>query len=216
MIKAIIFDLDGVIVDSEPLHFEAHQKALKEFGMEISLKEYLAFGVATGDGFLYEKISEKYPEKILSVADIRRRKKYIYKELSKDKLQLREGVADLLDKLSGNFVLTLASSGEKEIVEFVLDKFGLQNYFEIVISGNDVEKVKPNPDIYLKNVEKLGLDKKECIAIEDSQTGLRAAKAAGLKCIVVPCEFTQTQNFSEADVVFEKLTEINIEKINTL
>ena len=199
-IKAIIFDMDGVIVDSEPVHFEAHQKSLREFGMDLSLEEYLKFGVATGDKFLYENIAKKYPGKPISVKDIHIRKKEIYKELTKTKLELREGILKLLSDLSAKYRLAIASSGEKEIVMFVLEKFKIADYFEVIVTGGDIERVKPFPDVYLKAIEKLDLQKDECVAIEDSETGLRAAVSAGIICIAVPCTFTESQDFTGADV----------------
>jgi beta-phosphoglucomutase-like phosphatase (HAD superfamily) len=92
----------------------------------------------------------------------------------------------------------------------------VRDYFQAVIVAEDVERVKPFPDIYLKCIEKLNLGKEKCVAIEDSATGLAAAKAAGIKCIAVPCEFTRSQDFSQADLRLEKISEITEEKIFSL
>lgn len=208
MIKCIIFDLDGVILDSEPLHFQAHREALKEFGLELSLEDYLAFGVAKGDANLYEKISQKYQVKI-DREKISKLKKDIFRKLIDKKANLIEGVKDSLEKWHSQYLLAIASSGAKDMVEMVLEKMKVKKYFPVVVTGDDVEKVKPFPDIYLRAVKLGGFQKGECLAIEDSESGLLAAKTAGLKCAVAPCDFTRSQDFSQADLVVDKLSELD-------
>lgn len=212
MIKAIIFDLDGVLVDSEPIHFKAHRRALDSFGIHLTLDDYMDFGVAKGDLNLYTKASQKYVvaidfEKIASL------KKELYKNLINEKSELMDGVIEVLETLSQKYILAIASSGEKSAVSFILQKFDIEKYFDFIVTGNDVEKVKPNPDIYLKVVELMDLKKEECIAIEDSESGLIAAKEAGIKCVVVPCDFTKAQDFSRADIVIDKLSLFNPENL---
>ena len=112
--------------------------------------------------------------------------------------------------------MAVASSGIKENVFLVLDKLNIKNLFKIIITAGDIERVKPFPDIYNKSCDLLGYKKDECVAIEDSETGLEAAKAAGIKCIVVPCEFTKKQDFSAADKMFKKFNEITKEVIDCL
>lgn len=207
MIKAVIFDLDGIIVDSEPLHFEAAKKTLNKFGIDLTLEDYLEFGVAKGAKNLFDKLSEKY-----GVA-IDREKAFLaksenFKEIFEKKAHPREGIAELIKRLDKDYVLAIASSGNGNSVQLVLDKFNFKNYFKAVITAEDVEKVKPFPDIYLKCCATLGLENSECVAIEDSETGLQAAKAAGIKCIVVPCDFTRVQNFSDADLILNDFSEI--------
>lgn len=212
MIKCIIFDLDGVILDSEPLHFKAHAKALEAFGIKLSLEDYLEFGVAKGDENLYEKMAEKNNIKIDREA-ISKLKKQIFEELLSQGAGPINGVADILESWNQKYILAIGSSGARDMVESVLDKMKFRKYFSIVVTADDVEKVKPSPDIYLKAIELAGFSKEECLAIEDSESGLAAAKAAGLKCAVVPCDFTRSQNFSEADLILDKLAEINPEKM---
>ena len=190
MIKGVLFDLDGIIVDSEPLHFEAHQKALKQFGINITLDDYLEFGVAKGDASLFDEASKKYGVAI-DKEKVSRLKKKLYKDIFCRKAAPREGVLDLFEDLSGKYTLAITSSGAKEVIGLVLEKLGLENKFETVVSGNDVERVKPFPDIYEKVLDLLGLESADCVAIEDSESGLLAAKGAKIKCIVVPCKFTK-------------------------
>lgn len=212
MIKGVLFDLDGVIVDSEPLHFEAHQKALRQFGINITIQDYLEFGVAKGDASFFEEASKKYGIEI-DKKKISRLKKELYKEIFQRYAKPRKGVLDLIENLSDRYILAITSSGSREIIEFVLDRFSLGRKFTTIISGDDVERVKPFPDIYEKALSLLKLRSVDCVAIEDSRNGLLAAKGAKIKCIVVPCEFTKTQDFSKADFIFDELGEIIDSKI---
>lgn len=212
MLKAVIFDLDGVIVDSEPLHFEAHKKALQGFGIVLTLEDYMEFGVAMGDRNLYEKEAEKFNINIKK-EEIAPIKKAVYKKIFEKKAVPRPGIIDLLGKLHAKYALAIASSGSYDSVDFVLAALNLKKYFKVVVTGDDVEKVKPNPDIYNKAMEMLGVSKEECIAIEDSETGMLAAKNAGIRCVAVPCDFTKNQDFLQADWIFGSLEEITFEKI---
>ncbi|MDI6777985.1 MAG: HAD family phosphatase [Patescibacteria group bacterium] len=215
MIKSVLFDLDGIIVDSEPLHFEAHQKALRQFGVNITIQDYMEFGVAKGDANLFEKVSKKYGVE-LNKEKVSKSKKKLYKEIFCEKAVPREGVLDLIKNFSERYALAITSSGAGDIIDFVIDKFSLGNKFKAIISGDDVKKVKPHPDIYEKALGLLELGSTDCIAVEDSESGLLAAKGAGIKCIVVPCDFTKEQNFSIADYIFEGFEEITSEFVDSL
>lgn len=206
-IKAILFDFDGVIVDSEPLHFEAHKKALKNFRVELTFEDYMDFGVSKGDNNLYEKVSQKYGVKIDKEV-ISKTKKQIYREIFDEKAELIPGILEALKKFSKRYDLAIVSSGVKSSIEYAIDKFDIGKYFKFVVTGDDVEKVKPFPDVYLKSIELLGLEKENCIAIEDSETGLEAAKNAGIKCIAIPNEFTKNQNFSSAEMLLSDIKEL--------
>ncbi|HOW60325.1 MAG TPA: HAD family phosphatase [Candidatus Moranbacteria bacterium] len=206
-IRAILFDLDGVIIDSEPLHFEAHKKVLEKYKIKLSLEDYMRFGVAKGDNILYEKMSEKFGMPI-NKSEISQRKKQAYWEILDKKGELMPEILEILQNFSKKYDLAIVSSGVKASVEHVLDKFNVRKYFEVVITGEDVEKIKPFPDVYSKALEKLERSKEECIAIEDSQTGIEAAKNAGLKCIAIPNEFTKNHDFSQADIILSSAKEL--------
>jgi len=208
MIKAIIFDLDGVIVDSEPVHFKAHRKILKEFGISLTKEDYLEFGVARGDEFLLKTMAKKYKKKI-NVEEARRLKKKYYISLISTDLKLRKGIKRFLESVDKKYKLALASSSKKEVIELVLKNFDLFQYFKTITSGGEVKKVKPAPDIYLKSIEKAGVLPMESLAIEDSETGVISAKKAGLRCVAFPGKFTRFQDFSKADVMIKNIAELN-------
>lgn len=206
-IRAILFDLDGVIIDSEPLHFEAHKEILKDYGIELTLDDYLDFGVAKGDDNLYRKVSER-PGILLDKNKISKRKKQAYCKILDKKGKLMPGVLEILQDFSKKYDLAIVSSGIKASVEYVLEKFDIKKYFKIIIAGEDADRVKPFPDVYLKALEKLNYSKNECLAIEDSETGIKAANNAGLKCIAIPNEFTKNQDFSSADMLLSNINEL--------
>lgn len=214
-IKAVLFDMDGVLVDSEPLHFEAHKRALNNFGIDLALDDYMDFGVAKGDVNLHKKVSEKYNIKI-DIKKVSLLKKKLYREIFNEKAKPRDGILELISRLYGKYNLAIASSGARDAVEFVLERFNLKDRFQVVVSGGDVVNVKPAPDIYLKALELLNLGGDECVAIEDSETGTVSAKSAGIKCIAAPMEFTKNHNFSKADVVIENISDIDDKLLNNL
>ena len=208
-IKAILFDFDGVIVDSEPLHFEAHKKVLKTFGINLTLEDYMEFGIAKGDDNLYEKVPQKYEMKIDKEA-MSKIKRLVYREIFNEKAKLIPGILETLKKFSKEYNLVIVSSGVGDTVRYGLKKLGVSEYFKFVITGDDAKEVKPAPDVYFKAIKLLGYNKENCIAIEDSETGIEAAKNAGIKCIAIPNDFTKKQDFSRADVILSSIKELKI------
>ena len=156
---------------------------------------------------MYEKVSQKYGIEIDRDA-IDKTKKQIYKEIFDEKAELTPGILEKLDEFSKKYDLAVVSSGAGSSIKYAIEKLGIGKYFKVIVTGDDVERVKPFPDVYLKAIELLGLEKENCIAIEDSQTGLESAKNAGIKCIAIPNNFTKNQDFSKADVVLNNIKEI--------
>lgn len=198
MLKGIIFDLDGVLVDSEPVHFLAYKQSFEKYGIDLSKENYLRFGVSRGDRFLVEKISQKYKKKI-DLEEIRKLKKEYFGKKIGTNLRLREGILETISLLSNKCKLAIASSSRRETIERVLRQFEMRKYFKAIVGGDEVESVKPEPDIYLRVLDLLSFSSEQCIAVEDSQTGLRAAKGAGLRCVACPTEYTNLHDLSRAD-----------------
>lgn len=207
MLECIIFDLDGVIVDSEPVHFLAYKKTFEKLGINFSKEDYLCFGVARGDDFFVKNILQKYGEE-KDPEDICRQKKECFEKMIETDLRLRDGFADLLSFCEGKYKLAVASSAKQEAVNLILERFKIAKYFQSVLCGDQVENVKPAPDIYLKTMQLLGVSPEQCVAVEDSKTGLLAAKEAQIRCVVASTEFTSGNNFSGADFVVKDLEEI--------
>ena len=215
MIKAIIFDMDGVLVDSEPLYFKANVLSLKTHGIDLTKDDYLEFGVARGIKNLYLKLSEKYGVELDHDLVNELKRKYLT-DLMRTTLRPRPGAKELLDLLEGKYLLGLASSSGRKTISESLSAVNMRKYFKEISSGADVERTKPFPDVYLNVAEKLCVRPDDCVAIEDSDSGVMAGKEAGMKVIAVPNEFTASMNFDNADILLDSLFDINIDIINNL
>lgn len=213
MIKAVIFDLDGVTVDSQPAWFEAYKLAAKKFGFEYTkdlapLSRGLGITKSVRNLVGHYGIQEKSDE-FLNIA------KDSYRELFKEKTTLMPGVIDLLGVLNGKYKLALASSSPRFIIEQNFSKFlKLKNLFETSVGGDEVEKTKPAPDIFLLAAKKLEISPENCLVIEDSPAGVEAAKAAGMICIGLLDQGPKKQDISKADKQVQFLREITLDMIS--
>ena len=206
MIKGIIFDMDGVLINSEELYKEYEYKFFKNLCGDVDL-EYMDSFRGTATRYLVRAMVKKHnitaipEEKLLKMLDDGG--SLIYTQ--NPKLKLCDGVTDWLKYFYDcGYKLTIASSSLTQNIEFVLEKFNLQKYFNGYIGGDMVKKTKPEPEIILKAAELSGLKPEECIVIEDSTNGLKAAKAAGCKAIGYLYEGRNPQDLSLADIVFDK------------
>lgn len=190
MIKAVIFDMDGVLVNSEPVIAKAAILGLKEYGINAVEEDFLPF-IGAGEEVFIGGVARKYGQDyIIEMKD----KVYdIYDTIVHDEIRLIKGVFELLDKLkTEGYSLALASSADKRKVTSNLDAAGIsKDYFTVIMTGEDVVNKKPHPDIYIKTVRKLGLSPQECIVIEDAANGVTAAKNAGIKCLGVTSSFSR-------------------------
>ena len=178
MIKAVIFDMDGVIVDSEPLHFMVWAEIFrKKFGIKLYKKDFAnLFG--TSDMHTVHHFLKKYKLKADS-EELRLEKKRLFQKIAAKKLKLFPGVKNLIKKLSKKYKLALTSTEWKETIKKDLTKFGLYNYFDVIIGKEDVKRHKPDPEPYIITAKKLGLKRSECVVIEDSVWVLRQQKEQG-------------------------------------
>lgn len=182
--KAVIFDMDGVLIDSEPLHISVESKMLKELGILLKQEVYAKFAGTTSLSMWKTIVSEfsldENPEDL--AAENNRR---FVKELSiSDQVETFDGVVEVLSSLNKKGIpVALASSSSSIIVDAVLNRFNLKHYFNAVVTGSDVQHSKPNPEIFLKAAQRLNIDPSMCIVIEDSPNGVNAALAAGMGCI---------------------------------
>ncbi len=214
MIKALIFDLDGTLANTEILHYRAWKKALKNNGVnQLPFGTYITY-VGTSN----EKIAGDFIETDnigKDLAELVREKQIIYKDLIPE-IQLLQGVREIVDRYHSTFRLAVASSSHKEEIMLVLKSQQLDSYFDPVIGGDMVERRKPDPEIYLQVQQTLGFSPQECIAFEDSEHGLNSAKNAGMYGVAIPNEFTLNHDFSRADLTLTDLTEMDDEKISGL
>lgn len=209
MVKGVIFDFDGVIVESEPLFLDSIILYLRKFNIETDYKDlsYL-LGMSMED--IVIELKNRY--KLLDdIAVIERDATAIYEEIkTMDRFSLITGVKDFLEKCKSKGIkMCVASSSSMDYLIMLINHFGIQDYFEFILTGDDFEKSKPDPQIYNTAAEKLGIDKKELIVVEDAYNGVLAGKRAniftyGLKASVIK------QDTSLADKQINSYSEIEL------
>ncbi len=202
MIKAIIFDMDGVIADSEELHSKAEKKVMSYYGIKISDEELEKY-IGTTAKYMFERLIKKYQLET-NFKKIRAEKNKILFPLLKKKLKAIKGVIPFIMNLKKMKIrLALASSSHKKVIKLVLNKLKLKNCFEVITSADDIKKSKPDPEIFLQTAAKLKLKPEECLVIEDAELGVKAAKKAGMRCIGYKNRHSSfgNQNLAKADFI---------------
>ena len=217
MIKAILFDMDGVIVDSEPLHKKAYYKMFQDVNIVVSSKVFASFtGQATLKIFqtLCEDFNLRQAPKEL-VALKRKHFKYVFE--NDTDFCLIEGVLNLIiDYNKNGLKLVLASSASMETINKIFTRFQLDQYFIAKLSGADLKASKPHPEIFIKAAKASKFQKEECLVIEDSTNGIEAAVNAGIYCVGFDSFHSKNQDYSKADLVVKKLSQISYKKIKSL
>lgn len=214
MIAAVIFDMDGVIIDSELIHQGVELKLFRELGLNISAEEHNLY-VGTPNRDMWKDFAGRYNLR-RSVEDLIKlnRKRYMEHLLSLPDIKPIPGVVDLIDEIhKTGLKVALASSSSVEEIRTVLKLFRLDTSFHEVVSGDYVEKGKPSPDIFILTAERLGLKPEECVVIEDSKNGVSAAKTAGMKCVGFYNPNSRNQDLSQADIVINSFNELSISKL---
>jgi HAD superfamily hydrolase (TIGR01509 family) len=206
MIKAIFWDNDGVLVDTERLYFLATQQALATVDIPLTQEQYIELFLVQGKG-AWHLAAEKGASPS-TIAQLRHARNTLYSRLLCQEPLIMAGVQEVLNALQGTYVMAIVTSSEPDHFALIHQQTGLLPYFQFVLTASDYAHSKPHPEPYLLAVERSGWRKEECLVIEDSERGLRAATAAGLRCIVVPSAFTRGSNFAKAYKVLESLTEL--------
>lgn len=206
-IQAVIFDMDGVIVDSEPFHVEAEIETMKRNGVDISAGD-LAKYLGTTAEFMFEDLIKRYGMN-KSWEQLNQEKEAIFLPLLKEKVEPIEGVLELIDFLiKRNLKLALATSSKRDLMDVVLDKFDLGHKFDAVVCADDVEKSKPDPEIFLKAAKKIAIPPESCLVIEDAPLGVLAANRAGMTSVAYQSRSKYKQDFSKADQIVSKLLDL--------
>jgi len=201
--KLIIFDLDGVLLDSEKLYMDMNRKFFRELGANISLETHQAFvGISATKMWTTIKERSNLPQTVEELKEMEKELKF--KTLFETKLSPSKGVMDFLENLKDDqHTLAIASSGLRKNIELILKKLKMNGYFELIVSGEEVTKGKPEPDIFLKVSDHFGRKPADCIVIEDSTNGVMAAKSAGMVCLGYFNPNSGNQDLTKADFVFE-------------
>lgn len=213
MFEAFIFDMDGVIIDSEPLHFQVDQDTMSHFGVAIrkeDLEEYV--GMTNPEMWSGIRIKYRLKESVPEIIDYQLKEKLA--ALSELNVAPIGGIVELIQELHGRAVkIGLASSSPRIFIEAVLNKFGITRFFDCIMSGEEVRNGKPAPDVYVETANLLGVSADRCVVLEDSKHGVAAAKAAGMKCIGFQNPNSGHQDLSNADFVVHSINEIKLNKI---
>ena len=217
MIQTVIFDMDGVIVDTEPVHHYAYLKHFDQLAIDVSPEMYASF---TGNSTkkIYERLKANYDLKE-EVPFLVETKRNLFNGAfdAKEDLYLLEGVEDLIKDLHRNGMqLVLASSSARVTIERIFNRFKLHQYFSHIVSGEDFPQSKPNPAIFIEAAALAKTPREKCIVIEDSTNGIKAANAAGIYCIGYDSYHSKMQDLSTADKVISHFDELDFEMIRNI
>ena len=209
MLKAVLFDMDGVIIDTEPLHRKAYLQMFDNVNIDVSPELYESFtGQSTMN--ICKRLVEYFnlkqqPEELVQL----KRNNYKYLFENDDDLALIDGVLERIKDYRNNDVtLVVASSASMHGINQIFERFNLSQYFNGKFSGADLEKSKPHPEIFLKAARHTGFKNSECMVIEDSTNGIKAANAADIFCVGFKSEHSTGQDYSKADLVISDFEEI--------
>ena len=215
MLKAVIFDMDGVIVNSEPLHRKAYFDMFEEFNLNVSNRLYESF-TGKSTSAICKELCEIFDLSISHEKLMLSKRKHFKTIFDNDpEFQMIDGVLSLIKNyFYNNLTLILASSASMTNINRIFKKFDLDKFFKAKISGADLKESKPNPEIFIKAAKLSGFNKSECIVIEDSTNGVIASKSAGIYCIGFNSPNSKNQNYDKADLVVSNFNEIRFNYLN--
>lgn len=209
----IIFDFDGVIVDSEPLQHRSYNTVLEQFGVRVDEEEYGREWIAAGRGPEYAVRTYALP---VTPEELRRLKDPVYHALLREAAVLVAGASAALARLSRAFPLALATNSSQADTGLILDRFDLRRFFAAVVTREQYRDPKPAPDAFRTAAARLQLAPDRCVVIEDAYKGVVAATDAGCTCIALAHGYTANNDFSRASKVIGSLDEVTVELVETL
>jgi len=219
MLRAVIFDFNGIIVDDEPIHFRLFQRVLGEEGIALTEQDYYAryLGFDDRGAFIAGFREQSRPLSAQKLQELIERKADYYKEAIRNHVTVFPGVKNLVSDLAQTLPLAVASGALRHEIETILKTAGLLNHFRAIVAAEDVTQGKPEPEIYLKALAALNarggngkpIEAADCVVIEDSKEGIRGARRAGMKCLAVtnshPAEL-----LGDADAVVKSLEHVKL------
>ena len=207
--QAVIFDMDGVLVDTEPLHVQTEKRMFRKLGLDISEEEHSGY-MGTATDVMWEQITGKRNLSLdiaeITALTIQEGLPFFY---SLEKIEPMPGLTDLLENLKEKKIpLAVASSSDPETIRVILEKSDLRKFFQHTVSSSEVGKSKPEPDVFLHAAKLLGVAPENCVVFEDSKNGIKAAKAAGMFCIAYDGANSGEQDRNQADYHISNYSEL--------
>jgi beta-phosphoglucomutase family hydrolase len=212
MIRAVIFDMDGVIAETEYVHIEAEKQTMLKYGVRISEDELHEYTGTTAK-LMFTELIKKYGLDATFEEMFKVKEKILF-ELMEKGVQPTKGVVDLLLELRKRKIkLAVASSSHRKMIEYVLKTLKITGLFESVVGAEDIERSKPDPEIFQVSAKRLEVKPEKCLVVEDSRLGVEAAKSAGMKCLGYVNPSSGKQDLSKADIVTHDFRKLNVQKL---
>ncbi|MEW6674327.1 MAG: HAD family phosphatase [Thermodesulfobacteriota bacterium] len=203
----LLWDNDGVLVDTEVLYFRATRQAFSRVGVELTAETYHRFFLKESSGTLLLAKENALPEQ--TAEQLRKERNRIYTRMLQTENLIRPGVEQALSSLKEREIkMGVVTSSHADHFKTIHDRTGYGRFFDFVINGDDVAETKPSPEPYLKALQRAACSPQECVAIEDSERGLLSAKAAGIACWVIPTELSRFGDFRLADEVLSSISDV--------
>ncbi|MEO8256192.1 MAG: HAD family phosphatase [Acidobacteriota bacterium] len=206
MIEAIFWDNDGILVETEPVYFQATRHVLKTVGVDLTEADYIQLFLVEGTGAWH--LAEQQGIDRAGVEALRNQRNALYSEWLAQAPRLIDGITPVLEQLRGRYVMGIVTSSRRDHFDVIHRTTGLLGYFDFVLTADDFNRVKPDPEPYLRAIAKSGIAPAACLAIEDSERGLKAALGAGISCVVVPTALTRGGTFAGACRILESVSQI--------
>lgn len=205
--------MDGILVNTEPLHYHSYQQALEPYGIPLSEEEYYELWVKHGKGIADFAVLHNLS---LDYESFRAKRRQLYHALLQKSLPVMPGAPEKVKELAQQYSLSLVSSSHSTNITTILKCTSLKQYFKVIIGADHVAKTKPAPDGFLLAVQKLNLTPDTCVVIEDAEKGIHAAYAAGIKSIAIPTEITKHNDFSKATIILRSIEDITPRLLESL
>ena len=209
MIEAIIFDMDGTLVDTEPCNTEIEKRQFRLNQLLISEEEHQKY-LGTASEAMWREIAERHAllipvEHLIEQNNVESLQ--YFSELNE--IPVMPGLIDLLEYLRiKRYPMAVASSSNPEIIELILSRTNLKKYFQVIVSTQEAGKSKPEPDVFLLAAQKLGIKRENCLVVEDSENGIKAAHAANMSCVAYQSPGVDPKTQKEADAIFKSFSQL--------
>ena len=217
MLKGLLFDMDGVLVNNLEVHRAAFAEFFRRYGVERSFDELSRVFGKGNDDIMGELMPKEVVERV-GVRELGYEKEAIYREIYAPIIEPQPGLLAFLSEAEeAGLRSAVGSSGYRVNVDFVLDKCRIRSYFEAIVAGDEVTRCKPDPEIYLTAAAKLGLKPEECVVFEDAEAGIEAAKRAGIKVVALATTFSREfLEGTEADAIVDDFREVSVKMLQQL